>query len=61
MLTIDINLRNSVLEDNNRSKEEILMERFEEHAKWVKQAAKKMLGTIKLLVKQKTGSTKYGK
>jgi len=35
-----------MLEDINLSKEEILMERFIEHAKWVKQSAKKIIGTI---------------
>ncbi|ORX44040.1 hypothetical protein BCR36DRAFT_249145, partial [Piromyces finnis] len=31
---------------NKKSIEELLMERFIDHAKWVKQAASKMLGTI---------------
>ena len=36
LLLIDINLRNSILEVNSRTMDEILMERFVEHTKWLK-------------------------
>eukprot|EP00833_Pecoramyces_ruminatium_P007356 jgi/Orpsp1_1/1181388/evm.model.c7180000077042.1 len=46
-IPLEINIRNTIEEIQERSLDEILMERFLEHAKWVEKAAKKMLGTIK--------------
>ena len=42
----DVNIRNSMTELEERDIEEILIERFLEHAEWVKNAANKKLGTI---------------
>jgi len=46
-LPLNLILMETYSEDISRNKEEIIMEQFIEHAKWVRKAALKMLGTLK--------------
>ena len=47
MLPIELVLMETYSGETGRTTEEVLMERFITHAKWVKKAASKMLGTLK--------------
>ena len=46
LLPIEINIRNSIEEPIQRTMDELLIERFLEHQRWIKEAANKRLGTI---------------
>jgi len=46
LLPLEITIRNAIPELFERSMDELLIERFLEYAKWIKDAANKRLGTI---------------
>jgi len=46
LLSIEINIRNSIKETIKRTMNELLIERFLEHQRWIKEAVNKKLVTI---------------